>query len=981
MQCMGLKVKYSRNEDAYVYKSGAVAPFVRLLFASAGSMERIGHVGSLVRSRENRDDAFDHHPFAARIISSLTLGNPYVPKLPLSNAFRKHRESLAVYKYRTQILSLVNQNKFCVIKGPAGCGKSTQIPQYILEDAEARRQPVRILSCLPESVAVLSVSDRVAMERGERMGYTVGYQITLESSSSPVDSLLIFLTAPVLLRGMTIPGCRLLDTTTHIIIDEIHCRLQSQDFLLACLRDTVISNPHLKIIFMGEDVNINFISEYLEVISNCPELMIEVGEKPPVKTFYLGDIIRFSWESTNGIQYMHQMNFTTDYAQQNRNANDGNVDGLIEKVFRRTDMEESFGDFVFLYRSGDIDINYTHSQSTMTMLMVSCTSGRLDFVETLLKHGANPHLTSTNGFSAIDWAKWKNFERIVSYLNQYSEELDDPRTLLLEDYIRHTDPSRVDLHLVARLINFIHVTDTTKGGILVFLPDYEELCELQSLISSKYKNDMDWGYEPLKNYFVHKNDSNVVTQPWKYDGNWISQAEANQRKSRAGLYCGGGVCYRLYTEQSFKEMRDFIIPEMAYCSLSVFCLLARALLRSEVPVSVLFRQLPTPPEAGRVEEAVEFLKLTGAMDKNELLTELGIHLMDYNIEPAWAKAVLYSVIFKCLDPILTIAACMSYGNQFLSQTHPRKRESFYAQKEKLSSGTQSDHMALLKAFHKWESERAMRDSENLETFCGENCISPWNFEVVYEIRSRLLGQLRASGFVHNKGLFDVKSLNKFSDNYSLVRAVLVASLYPNVCVANRVTQTWFDRNTKEMGLSKSSVLSRQPDFWDDLCTDWMIFNEKKVKAGTSCKTTINWCTLVNPLAVALLAGDMYSKPVVTELRVAPLVGGTGFVFRESDRSQCSAEMEKVCLNIDDWIRLFSFNMDLIDIIPFRGFIHEMIIHRLRQPQNYPTKVDERVLKSLVDILTEQDLKLGLKQASVGQWPKLVSGNLLSVPGT
>jgi hypothetical protein len=184
-----------------------------------------------------------------------------------------------------------------------------------------------------------------------------------------------------------------------------------------------------------------------------------------------------------------------------------------------------------------------------------------------------------------------------------------------------------------------------------------------------------------------------------------------------------------------------------------------------------------------------------------------------------------------------------------------------------------------------------------------------------------------------------------------------------------------------MTLAKSSVLSREENFWEGLCTDWMIFNEKIDGRGKSGKTEVNWCALVSPLTVALLAGDLYFKPVSTELRSAPIVGGTGFVFRESDRSLCSSEANKVCLNVDDWIRLFSFNMDVVDIIPFRGLIQDMVVHRLRQPQNYPSKVDERVLKTLVEVLTEQDLKLGLKQASVGQWPKLVAGNLLSVPGT
>jgi len=49
-----------------------------------------------------------------------------------------------------------------------------------------------------------------------------------------------------------------------------------------------------------------------------------------------------------------------------------------------------------------------------------------------------------------------------------------------------------------------------------------------------------------------------------------------------------------------------------------------------------------------------------ALDPFEDLTELGHHLADLPVEPRYGKMILYSVVLKCLDPILTIACALAY---------------------------------------------------------------------------------------------------------------------------------------------------------------------------------------------------------------------------------------------------------------------------------------------------------------------------------
>lgn len=49
-----------------------------------------------------------------------------------------------------------------------------------------------------------------------------------------------------------------------------------------------------------------------------------------------------------------------------------------------------------------------------------------------------------------------------------------------------------------------------------------------------------------------------------------------------------------------------------------------------------------------------------ALGNDEELTELGVHLLDLPIEPHLAKMLLYAIVLKCLDPVLTIVSTLTY---------------------------------------------------------------------------------------------------------------------------------------------------------------------------------------------------------------------------------------------------------------------------------------------------------------------------------
>ena len=143
------------------------------------------------------------------------------------------RARLPIYAYRENLLSLISTNQVLVVQGDTGCGKTTQLPQFLLEEAAARGAPISIVCTQPRRISAMGVAERVANERGEPLGATVGYSIRLENKTSSATRLL-FCTTGILMRRLeedpTLQG------TTHVVVDEVHERSVESDFLLMVLR-------------------------------------------------------------------------------------------------------------------------------------------------------------------------------------------------------------------------------------------------------------------------------------------------------------------------------------------------------------------------------------------------------------------------------------------------------------------------------------------------------------------------------------------------------------------------------------------------------------------------------------------------------------------------------------------------------------------------------------------------------------------------
>ncbi|XP_043789462.1 ATP-dependent RNA helicase DHX30-like [Apis laboriosa] len=201
------------------------------------------------------------------------------------NQFRKNskkrkdqNKDLPIINYKEEILNSLQNNQVLVIKGDTGCGKSTQIPQFILD---AYKEHNKICECNiivtePRRISTISLAHRVAWERNENIGNTVGYHVRFEKKIPQVQyGSILYCTTGIFLQKLKYD--RTLKKISHIIIDEAHDRSLQTDILLKLLKDILKHNSHKKLIIMSASINAEIFQQYFSsTLINIPGKLYDV---------------------------------------------------------------------------------------------------------------------------------------------------------------------------------------------------------------------------------------------------------------------------------------------------------------------------------------------------------------------------------------------------------------------------------------------------------------------------------------------------------------------------------------------------------------------------------------------------------------------------------------------------------------------------------------------------------------------------------
>nr|CCC95777.1 unnamed protein product [Trypanosoma congolense IL3000] len=677
-------------------------------------------------------------------------------KLKSNGTLRESREGLPAFKMREELRRVVSSHRVVVVSGETGSGKTTQVPQYLYEFMceEGRGSSANIVCTQPRRLAATSVALRVAGERDEPVGGVVGYTIRLENCVSKRTQI-TYCTTGILLRRMQVD--KFLGRISHIVVDEIHERGVDTDVLLILLRDLLERRDDLTVVLMSATMDSELFAHYF---GGSPIINIS-GRTFPVQVFHLEEIIPM-------------VNYVLE---------DGSPYAMweVRKEERRRNTRKQML---------SIDINEVEDAR-------EATTGHRELSSKLNVSG---------------------------------------RTL---DTLSRMNPDVINYELIESIVVYIDTVMQTRGAILVFLPGMAEItlcveqlksnprlfnsCLIYNLHSSlgsaeqqgvfqrppKGKRKVvvgtnimetsitiddavfviDSGKVRENRYDARKSLSQLVTVK-------TSKANCRQRQGRAGRV-REGFCFRLFTSVQFEELDDHQLCEMHRVPLESLILQIYSLnLGDEVEY---LRKALSPPDERVVRSGVKALTVLGALTMDKRLTSLGQHLANLPLDVRIGKMVIHGAILQCVDPVLTIAACLAVRTPFLSAADYQVEVEGI--RRALSGGYVSDHLSSWFAYAKWVQVMHKEGPAAANKLCMKYYLSMPALRQIQATKQQYERFLCEAGLIEcstvprgtRRFLYDPvvtlddcvyesggSRFNTNSGNVKCILSCIVAGLYPNV---------------------------------------------------------------------------------------------------------------------------------------------------------------------------------------------------------
>lgn len=206
---------------------------------------------------------------------------------------QEQRAGLPVTQQKNEILDMIKNHSVSIVSGATGSGKTTQVPQFVLESLLENSQDCDIVVTEPRRISAVSVAKRVAHEMGTQSPGSkdglVGYHVRLDRKAGP-NTRLLYCTTGVLLRIMQADTS--LSRVSHVFIDEVHERAADTDMLLLFVRRLVQTRPDIKVVLMSATMDAQKFQAYFgKARLDVPYASVP-GRTFPVKTFYLEDAVQ-----------------------------------------------------------------------------------------------------------------------------------------------------------------------------------------------------------------------------------------------------------------------------------------------------------------------------------------------------------------------------------------------------------------------------------------------------------------------------------------------------------------------------------------------------------------------------------------------------------------------------------------------------------------------------------------------------------------
>ncbi|KAK9765098.1 hypothetical protein K7432_006837 [Basidiobolus ranarum] len=720
-----------RNEQLFMSKQElALIPVVMNL-----SRPKIAQLESTIESMKSLE------PFVNQGTYSRPASNPFSKKEYALHPHHAHHNvairpppqgvikstHLPVYSQYAEILKAINENQVTIISGGTGTGKTTQVPQYIIADflnqLRGSTAVPNVVVTQPRRIAAVSVAQRVAAERDETIGKRSAIGYNVRFEN----------------MQPTVPDSegRVTFCTTGVLLR----RLQD-DQKLEGVTHILLDEVHER------DMNTDFLLMVLREL---------LEERPDLKLVLMSATA--------------EINLFQNYFRHYGCIGQSKLPQVIEIPGRTFPIKEFYLDDYWTSLS---QYNYPLVNSRETRNYASNelrgftredADLPLDLMETLISH-----ISLTKGPGAIlcflpGWEEMSKLQRHmverdimrVGYGNQSKFKI-----ICLHSSIPIAQQQEAFRKVPPGVRKIVLATNIAETSVtiddIVYVVD-----------SAKVKEKV---FDPSRRI---TSLSPIFT----------SQANIRQRTGRAGR-CQPGQYFSLISKNHKRSLPRAQVPELLRSDLRSICLHIRAMGFSGSLGSILAKA-PNPPRHQSINMAIDNLKSLDALDDNQDLTTLGAVLASLPIDPGFGKMVVLGCIFKCLDPILTVAAAL--GSKDVFAAPPDYRDELKRVRRRWAQGAQCDALTTVNLVREWE--KVKNDWKEEQKFCEHNFVHRIGIRTIFKTKIQLKDILEKSGFmtyssvspeenVVEENLVGGPAMNINSNNQGLIRALLTAGMYPNV---------------------------------------------------------------------------------------------------------------------------------------------------------------------------------------------------------